>query len=96
MEKQSFKDYEIIVTDNASSDTSLFEIQKFLKKCNMGPLLKLILLSSNLGFASGNLEGLKRACGEYIAHLNNNADPDERWLGELVMSMDNDPTIINL
>lgn len=93
LKNQSFKDFEVIVIDNASSDASLREIQEFLKKYNMEPLIKLISLSSNLGFAGGNMEGLRYARGEYIALLNNDTEPDEKWLEELVNSMESAPMI---
>ncbi len=95
LKNQSFKDFEIIVIDNASSDGSLCEIQKYLEKYSMEPLIKIISLSSNSGFTGGNIEGKKHAKGEYIALLNNDTQADEMWLEELVKAMDNDPTIMN-
>ena len=91
--KQNFKDFEVIIIDNGSSDGSLITIQKFLEETLPGYLLKLIRLGRNLGFAAGNLEGLRNAQGEYIALLNNDTVPDERWLEELVKVMDTDPKV---
>lgn len=96
LEDQSFKNFEIIIIDNGSIDGSLNEIKKYLDRSSIAPFIKLISLNKNAGFGGGNLEGLKQACGEYIALLNNDTEPDERWLGELVTAMDNDPTIMNL
>jgi GT2 family glycosyltransferase len=93
LEKQSFKDFEVIVLDNASSDGSLDEIQNFIEISSLSPRIKLIFSSMNLGFAGGNLEGLRHANGEYIALLNNDTEPDGRWLGELVKAMDNSPDV---
>jgi GT2 family glycosyltransferase len=93
LEAQSFKDFEALVVDNGSLDDSLYEIKAFLKETAIAPLVKLISLNKNLGFAGGNLEGLKQACGEYIGLLNSDTEADERWLGELVMAMDNDPGV---
>ena len=93
LEEQSFKDFETLVVDNGSLDGSLYEIKGFLKEPAIAPLLKIISLNKNLGFAGGNLEGLKQACGEYIGLLNNDTEADERWLGELVVAMDNDPGV---
>jgi len=93
LEKQSFKDFEVIALDNASSDGSLDEIQNFIKVSFLSSRIGLILSSENLGFARGNLEGLRHARGEHIALLNNDTEPDGSWLKELVMAMDSDSKI---
>jgi len=91
--RQSFKDFKVVIVDNGSSDGSLDEIRIFLNESLLAPVVKLIPLDKNLGFAGGNLEGLKHTFGEYIALLNNDAEPDGRWLGELVMAMDSNPEV---
>ncbi len=89
---QSFKDFDVIIVDNGSSDNSLYEIQKFLKQNPIAASVKLIPLDKNFGFAGGNIEGLKQTNNsEYIALLNNDAEPDKDWLGTLVSAMNNDP-----
>lgn len=93
LEAQSFKDFEAFVVDNGSSDSSLYEIETFLKEAASASLVKVVSLNKNLGFAGGNLEGFRYARGEYIALLNNDAEPNEKWLQELVTAMDNDPKI---
>lgn len=93
LERQSFKDFEVLIIDNASSDISLDEIERFLKASPLSFSVKLIPLNTNVGFSGGNLEGLKHANGEFVALLNNDADPDKEWLGELVKTMDNDSTV---
>jgi len=92
-EGQSFNGFEILIIDNASSDSSLDEIDRFLKTSPLSSSRGLIPLNTNMGFSGGNLEGLKHASGEYIALLNSDTDPDKKWLEELVMSMDNDPEV---
>ncbi len=57
LEGQSFKDFEVVIVDNGSLVDSLYEIQRFLEKSPIAPLVRLIPLSRNLGFAGGNLEG---------------------------------------
>lgn len=93
LEGQTFKDFEVIIVDNGSLDGSLYEIKGFLEETSIVPFTTLIPLDTNLGFAGGNFEGFRHACGEYIALLNNDAEPDGRWLEELVMAMDNDPQV---
>lgn len=91
LEGQTFKNFEVLVVDNASSDGSLYEIQRFLKERSTGFQVKLIPLDNNTGFSGGNIVGLKHASGEHIALLNNDTEPGERWLEELVNAMDNAP-----
>jgi len=93
LEGQTFKDFDIVLVDNCSSDNSLHEIRKFLEKSPLTNPIKIIPSGSNLGFAGGSLEGLKHTNGKYIALLNNDAEPDERWLEKLVMAMDSDPKV---
>ncbi|RKZ76894.1 MAG: hypothetical protein DRQ57_01905 [Gammaproteobacteria bacterium] len=61
---QTFKDFEIIFVDNASTDDSI----EFVK-ANY-PNVIIVSNSSNLGFAGGNNAGYKVAKGEYIFLLN--------------------------
>lgn len=93
LERQSFKDFKAVMVDNGSQDSSLLNIRRFLEESPIGPSVKLVPLERNLGFAGGNVEGLKHADGEYLALLNNDAAPDENWLGELVMAMDSNPKV---
>lgn len=60
-------DYEIIISDNNSSDDS----QEFLAQLETkDPDLKVILNSKNLGYAQANNQAIKLARGEYILILN--------------------------
>jgi GT2 family glycosyltransferase len=93
LEGQLLNSFEIVLIDNASTDGSLDEIGTFLKGSLLGSHVKLMPLKMNMGFAGGNLEGLRNATGEYIALLNNDTEPDESWLKELVMAMDSDPKV---
>lgn len=88
IEKQHVMDFEVIIVDNASRDNSLDEIENFLAEHPLTRPVKIIPLSRNAGFAGGNLAGLGYSEAEYIALLNNDAVPDERWLGNLVEVME--------
>lgn len=88
LERLNINNFEIIIVDNGSSDNSINEIRNFLKETPLAPFLKLLSFDKNLGFAAGNLEGLKHAKGRYIALLNNDAIPDNKWLKELTKAMD--------
>jgi GT2 family glycosyltransferase len=77
--RQTYRDREVIVVDNGSTDGSLEVIkEKFVGK------IKLIENKNNLGFAEGNNIGISSATGTYIALLNNDAVADATWLDELV------------
>jgi GT2 family glycosyltransferase len=90
--RQSFRDFEIIVVDNGSTDGSLAEVKKTLEAFPQSRV-RVVPLGKNLGFAGGNLEGLRLASGEYIALLNNDTEADERWLEELVRAVDGHPEV---
>ena len=75
---QSYKDFEVILVDNGSTDGSV----EFVKKNY--PKVKVIENEKNLGFAEGNNIGIRAAKGEYIVLLNNDTKADKDFLKELV------------
>lgn len=93
LERQLFKDFELIVVDNGSSDNSLCEIRQFLEGISLDNSVKIIPLDNNLGFAGGNARGLSYAEAEYIALLNNDTEPDDIWLNNLMTVMDAHPEV---
>ncbi len=62
---QTYPKYEVILVDNHSSDGSV----KYVK-ANF-PKVKIVINSSNLGFATGNNIGASIALGDYLVLLNN-------------------------
>jgi GT2 family glycosyltransferase/glycosyltransferase involved in cell wall biosynthesis len=68
------EDLEIIVVENASGDDSASKLKK------RGGDIVLVESSTNLGFAGGCNLGARHATGEFLAFLNNDARPDERWI----------------
>jgi len=86
LEKQTYKNFEIVFVDNASKDKSIEIIKKYSEKVTIK--MKTIILSQNLGFCKGNNIGLKFAEGEYIVLLNNDTFVSPTWLEELVEAMD--------
>jgi GT2 family glycosyltransferase len=81
------ENYEIIVVDNASSDSSCELI------LSMYPDVMLIKAERNLGFASGCNLGIKNSSGECIVLLNNDTVVDTNWLKELVTVADGDKDV---
>jgi len=88
LDKQSFRHYEIIVVDNGSSDNSSVEIQELRAGSNRANPLKVVSLGYNSGFAGGNRIALDLAQAEYVALLNNDTEPDNNWLENIVGAMD--------
>ncbi len=69
---------EIVIVDNASGDGSLDILKAIPGK------VRIVASKENLGFAGGCNLGAKKASGEYIAFLNNDAKPDPRWIVEAI------------
>lgn len=84
---QFFKDFEIIIVDNGSTDGSIEFISSQYPEC------RLISNNFNKGFGRGNNQGIKIAKGKYIVLLNNDAQADPNWLSELIRVAEEDPSI---
>lgn len=83
---QSYRDFEVVLVDNGSSDGS----DTFVRE--QYPWVKLVPLDYNSGFATGNNIGLAHAAGRYIIALNNDTRTEPAWLAELVQVADDNPT----
>lgn len=78
LKRQTFKNLEIILIDNGSSDESL----KFVKKDF--PEVIYIKLTKNLGFSKAVNLGIKKSKGKYIVLLNNDTKVDKRCIQFLI------------
>ncbi len=85
---QTYKDFEVILVDNGSNDGSV----EFIKG-KYGGLVTLIENERNLGFATGNNQGIRAAKGDYILLLNNDTKVDPRWMEKLVKVAEEDRTV---
>jgi glycosyltransferase involved in cell wall biosynthesis len=65
---QSYKDIEIVVVNNGSTDNSMEVLEKYSKKI-------LLINQENLGQSGARKTGLEAATGDYIAFL----DADDKW-----------------
>jgi glycosyltransferase involved in cell wall biosynthesis len=72
---QTFQDFEVLVCDDASTDTTVDRIKGYIEKDNR---IKLFQLSSNQGPASARNLGMINSQGRYIAFL----DSDDEWMPE--------------
>ncbi len=87
LRSQTLSDFEVILVDNASSDSSV----KFVKEGY--PEVRVIVNNDNLGFGGGNNRGIKASRAGYIALLNNDTKAHRRWLESLVEAAESDKTI---
>jgi GT2 family glycosyltransferase len=85
LEKQTFKDFQIIAVENGSGDHSIAEFKKLEKK--YGKKLQTLYNQENLGFTGGVNTGIRWALDhdfDGIALFNNDAVAAPNWLEELV------------
>lgn len=87
VQKQDYKNLEIIVVDNASTDGT----KEMMKK--KFPEVKLIVNSKNLGSTGGMNTGLRKAKGEVVWFIDHDNILNPNILGELVKIALSDPKI---
>ena len=94
LSKQTFRDFEIIFVDNASTDNSIKILRQSLQQKEFEDLnVKLVLNNQNFGYCAGNNIGAKYSQGEYLVFLNNDTYVSPKWLEELVKVLDEHPSI---
>ena len=75
--KTAYPNYELVLVDNASTD----ETAEYLKTLDAShENVKIVLNTTNRGFAGGNNDGIRAAAGEYIVLLNNDTVVTRGWL----------------
>lgn len=87
IKNQSYKNFELIIVDNNSSDNSKEIINEYQKKFS-----EIIYLNSgaNLGFAAGNNYAIPYCKGELFCLINIDTKVDKDWLKELIDAMSQD------
>jgi len=83
---QSYKDFEAVVVDNGSSDSTRDVIEAFRKKARYP--LKTCYQEKNTGFAAANNAGYAHTTGVHIALLNQDVRADGDWLSEAVKALE--------
>lgn len=78
---QTFKQFEVIIVDNASSDDSLYDLP-------MADELRIFFNDHNAGFAVGQNQGMKNALGQFIMSLNYDIVLTHNFLEEMVNAME--------
>ena len=82
LDKQDFRDYDIIVVDDAST------VEGIEDTVSQYPKAKLIKHTANLGFAASVNDGIKASDSQYVFLLNNDAYVDSGCLKALVDAID--------
>jgi GT2 family glycosyltransferase/glycosyltransferase involved in cell wall biosynthesis len=81
----AYRDLEVIVVDNASSDGS----PELVEALEMPFPIRLVRNDTNRSFSEANNQALSIATGELICFLNNDVDPiTDEWLGYLVETLE--------
>ena len=86
---QTYKDFELIFVDNASSDDSVKIVEEFKDKLD----LTIIQNHENLGFAPAVNQGIKIARGEFVLLFNNDAFAFPDYMEKLVEFIKRDEKI---
>ena len=86
-EKVTDVDYEVIVVDNASSDSSVDMIRVEF------PEAQLIVNTENLGFGRANNQGMRAARGRYLLLLNSDTIVIDDSIQRLIKFIDGEPEI---
>lgn len=90
LEKQRYRDYELIIVDNASSDGSTEFIERKY------PAVKLIKLDQNYGFSKAVNVGIRAAGTPYVILLNNDTEADPDYVGEMVKAIEADDKVFSV
>jgi GT2 family glycosyltransferase len=78
---------EIIIADNASTDTSIEYIEQNF------PSIRIIKNRENGGFAKGYNDALKQVDAEFYILLNSDIEVTENWIPPVIKMMEKDPKI---
>ena len=81
LRRQSFRDFEVILADDASSDDSVAFVEQHY------PEVRVLLNRRNEGFARTCNLGVAAAHGRLVVLLNNDTEPETTWLAELAKTV---------
>lgn len=81
LRQQTFRDFEVLLADDASSDDSVAFVESHY------PEVRLLLNRRNEGFARTCNMGADAAYGRLVVLLNNDTEPEPTWLAELAKAV---------
>jgi GT2 family glycosyltransferase len=85
LKSQSFKDFEVIVVDNGSTDNSRKLLASEYK------WVRVVSLEKNEGFAGGCNRGISASCGGWVVLLNNDTEAHKDWLKNIAVAIKDKP-----
>lgn len=88
--RSSYKNYELILVDDGSTDKSIEVIEGFLKKDKR---IKMLRNAQNLGAAASRNKAIRIAKGKYIVFLDNDTEVTRNWLSKIIEPLDKDSQI---
>lgn len=90
LKEQTFKDFEILIVDNASEDESADFIEEHY------PEITLVRLGQNYGFSRAVNEGIKRTTSPYLILLNNDTRCDSSFVEQLVSEIEKSDKVFSV
>ena len=87
---QSFKDIEIIMVDDGSTDESLLKCKKYAKRDDR----LIVLHQENQGVSSARNKGIEQSSGRYICFVDGDDSIDEGYIEELIVRQQEKPEYI--
>jgi len=85
LSRQTFRDFSVVLVDNASTDDSIELAREYLAGVTFLPQ------TQNLGFAAANNLAARHVDGEWIVLLNPDAIPEPEWLERLMTAAARNP-----
>lgn len=83
----TYSNYNVVVADNASTDDSVSFLRSYY------PLVRVVELKKNYGFAKGYNEALKQVEAAYYVLLNSDVEVPPQWIDPVIDLMESDVTI---
>jgi len=83
----AYENFRVVVADNASTDDSIPFLRSYY------PLIEVIELKKNYGFAKGYNDALKLVKSDYYVLLNSDVEVDPGWIRPIMELMERDTTI---
>ncbi|MCI0398520.1 MAG: glycosyltransferase family 2 protein [Chloroflexi bacterium] len=87
LSRQSFRDFEVILVDNGSTDGSAAYVREQF------PEVRLVELGENRGFTGAGNAGYAAAQGRIICLLNNDTEADPGWLAAIAGAFERHPRL---
>lgn len=88
--RQTYRDFDILVVDNASSDDSVSYMKEHY------PRIRLICLEKNYGFSKAVNTGICHSTTPYVILLNNDTTVDPDYVKEMVAAIEQSPSIFSV